>query len=124
MRLKDLKDSNSVDAAEFDVARCVDKQTVFAWWVSHAFKKRNVIISVVTSRACKITYENIIELPYAVEEACLIEKRNGNTFWRDSIEKQMLDVDIDFEIVEEGESTHKDLKQVTGHLIFDKMDFA
>ena len=36
----------------------------------------------------------------------------------------MLDVDIDFEIVEEGESTHKDLKQVTGHLIFDKTDFA
>ena len=50
---------------------------------------------------------------------------NGNTFWRDAIGKEMHNVGITFQILEEDENIHVGWKHATGHMIFDvKMDFT
>ena len=39
----------------------------------------------------------------SVDHAYEIDKGNGNTLWRDAIKKEMTNVEIAFEVLEEGE---------------------
>ena len=43
--LKDLKESNPVDLAEYADANKIDHKPAFVWWVSFVLRKRNHIIS-------------------------------------------------------------------------------
>ena len=77
------------------------------------------------SRARKVSHKCGIELPSKVKEAYEIDKKNGNTFWKDSVDKEMHRIGIAFEILEDDEFVPKNHKRVTGHTIFDvKMDFT
>ena len=59
-----------------------------------------------------------------MRDAHRIDKENGNTLWRDAIEKEMLNVGIAFQILENDEHTPVGWKEASGHPIFDlKMDF-
>ena len=52
-------------------------------------------------------------------------KKNGNTFWRDAIRKEMTNVGIAFDILEDDEHLPVGYKKASGHIIFDvKMDFT
>jgi hypothetical protein len=71
------------------------------------------------------THKYGIEVPTSVEHAYRIDTANGNTFWRDAIKLEMVNVGIAFEVLEEGVSAPPGWHKVTGHLIFDvKMDFT
>ena len=43
--LKDLKESNPVEVAEFARARGIATEPAFAWWVPYTLRKRDVILS-------------------------------------------------------------------------------
>jgi hypothetical protein len=60
-----------------------------------------------------------IELPTSVEHAYELNAENGNTFWHNAIKKEMHNVGIAFEVLEESESIPVSWKKVTGHLVFD-----
>ena len=121
--LKDLKESNPIEVAEFAKARDLESEPAFCWWVPHVL--RDVIISNVTSRARKTTHKYGIEMPTEIEHAKRIDAKNGNTFWIDAIKKEMHDVGIAFEILEDNVSMPIGYRKVTGHLVFDvKMDFT
>jgi hypothetical protein len=123
--LKDLKESHSVEVAEFAKARGIEDEPAFAWWVPYMLKKRDVIISSVKHRARKTSHKYGIEIPTSVEHAYEIDRKNGNTFWRDAIKKEMYNVGIAFEILPEDRSVPVGWKKVTKHLVFDvKMDFT
>ena len=51
--LKDIKDSNPVDVAEFDKAKGIDDEVKFAWWVPHKLKKQDVIVYSIKLRVRK-----------------------------------------------------------------------
>ena len=54
-----------------------------------------------------------------------MQARNGNTFWRDAINKEMTNVGVAFEVLEDGRHPPPGWALVTGHLIFDvKIDFT
>ena len=54
-----------------------------------------------------------------------IDARNGNTLWRDALKKEMYNVGVAFEILDEGVHVPHGWKRVTGHLVWDvKMDFT
>jgi hypothetical protein len=73
----------------------------------------------------KTTHKYGIEVPTSVEHAYRIDTANGNTFWRDAIKLEMVNVGIAFEVLEEGVSAPPGWHKVTGHLIFDvKKDFT
>eukprot|EP00980_Cylindrotheca_fusiformis_P014246 scaffold3766_cov80-Cylindrotheca_fusiformis.AAC.1 len=43
--LKDLKESNPVEVAEYAVANKIEEEPAFKWWVPYVLKKRNRILS-------------------------------------------------------------------------------
>ena len=47
--LKDLKESNPIEAAEFYKAQGINDEPVFKWWVPYALKKGDVILASVKS---------------------------------------------------------------------------
>jgi len=60
-------------------------------------------------------------VPQSVDKALPIDKANGNTLWKDAIEKelgQILEYET-FKILPHGERAPADHKRVPLHLVFD-----
>ena len=122
--LKDLKESNPVQVAEYVVANKLSEEPAFNWWVNHVLKKRDRIIKKVRARYWKKAQKYGIELPHSVKEALEIDARTGTTFWRDAIEKEMKNVDVAFKFVD-GDVIPVGFKEIACHMIFDvKMDLT
>ena len=85
MQLKDLKETNPVEIAEYVKAREIDDEVAFAWWVPYTLKKKARIIASVKSRAKRKTHKYGIEIPRSVEDAFRLDAENGNTLWQDSL---------------------------------------
>ena len=91
-KLCDLKESYPIQVAEYAKASGIQSEPAFAWWTEHVLKKRDRIIAKVTKRYNKVTHKFGIELPTSVEHAYEIDKKNGNTLWRDAIAQEMENV--------------------------------
>ena len=123
--LADMKEAHPVETAEYARARGISNEPAFAWWVPYTLRKREVILAGVKNRIRKTTPKYGIEIPKDVEHAHRIDSRNGNTMWRDALKKEMYNVGVAFEILDEGVHAPHGWKQVTGHLVWDvKMDFT
>jgi hypothetical protein len=58
-------------------------------------------------------------------EALALDKKNGNTYWADSVSKEMGIIIIAFEVLKPGQKVPPGWTKSSGHLIFDvKMDFT
>ena len=54
-----------------------------------------------------------------------IDERNGNTLWKDALAKEMTEVGIAFEVLNDGQHAPVGWRKTTGHLVWDvKMDFT
>ena len=87
--LKLMKESNPVGTAEYTVSRKLDGEPAFAWWVPYTLCKRDRIIAMVNSRVRKSTHKYGLEIPNPAEDAIRIDKKNGNTYWQDALNKEM-----------------------------------
>ena len=87
--LKDLKVSNAVELAEYDIANNIDKEPAFNWWVKHTLKKRDIIISKVKTKYWRTTHKFGIRVPKDINEALRLDQESSppNTFWYDVIQK-------------------------------------
>jgi hypothetical protein len=81
VKLKDLKESNGIEIAEFVVGNRLVEEPVFKWWVPKVLRKQNRIISKVKSRYWKTTHKFGIQLPHSMEEALQINEETGMDFW-------------------------------------------
>ena len=70
-----------IETAEFAVARGINNEPAFAWWVPYTLRWRDRIIAGVNSRIHKVTHKYGIEIPNSVEHAKKLDEKNGNTFW-------------------------------------------
>ena len=89
MPLKDLKESNPIEVAEYAIANKIQNEPAFKWWVPFTIRKKKRIMAKVKSRYWKTTHKFGIRLPHSVEEALKIDEETGTTFWRDAIQKEM-----------------------------------
>ena len=120
-----MKEVHPVETAEYARARGISNEPAFAWWVPYTLRKREIILAAVKNWIRKTTHKYGIEVPRDVEHAHEIDSRNGNTMWRDTLKKEMYNVGVAFEILDEGTHPPHGWKQVTGHLVWDvKMDFT
>ena len=87
--LKDLKESNSLEVAEYAIANKIAEEPAFAYWVRGALKTRDRIIKKVKSRYWAKTHKFGIELPKTVEAPLKVDQRTGTDFWQMAIEKEM-----------------------------------
>ena len=97
--LKDLKISNPIETAEFAKARGIDDESAFSWWVPYTLRKRDVILSSVKGRIRKTTHKYGVELPRDVQHAMEIDRKNGNSFWRDALALELKNVSDAFEVL-------------------------
>ena len=73
----------------------------------------------------KRTHKYGIEIPRDVAHAKELDYINSNTFWMDALKKEMYNVGVAFEVLEEGVRAPNGWTKVTGHLVWDvKMDFT
>lgn len=125
--LKDIKESNPVDVAEYAIARGIDDEAAFAWWVSYVIKKKAAIISAIKARGTKrkTSHKYGIEVPTSVAHAMRLDAESGTTYWKDALGKEMWNVGGAIEILDEGQQAPPGWSKSSGHLIFDvKMDFT
>ena len=117
--LKLMKEYNPVEVAEFACSRNIDSEPAFAWWVPFTIRRRDRIIATVNSRVKRVSHKYGIEVPRTVKEAYLIDERNGNTLWRDAINKEMNNLKVAFDILPEGKRPPPGYSKASGHIIFD-----
>ena len=121
--LKQLKESNPVEIAEYAVANGIDDECAFQWWVPFTLRKRDMIIAAVNNRVRHTLYKYGHKIPKTVKEAFALDKENGNDRWRKAIEKEMGNVMIAFTILEDSEGTPVGYSLAKVHMVFDvKMD--
>ena len=77
--LKDPKESNPVEVAEFAKAQGIANEPTFKWWVWYILRKRDVILALVKSRFLKTTQKYSIKMPCTVKEDHCIDSENKNT---------------------------------------------
>ena len=118
-RLTDLKESNPVEVAEYAVAQGIDDEPAFSWWVPFTLKRRERIIKAVIKRYHKRTHKFGIEIPKTIAEAIAIDKKNGNRYWQEAIEKEMAAVGVAFEFMDDDAQIPPGYQQITCHMIFD-----
>ena len=53
-------------------------------------------------RGKKVSQKHGVESPSTVNDACEIDDKIYNTFWRDVIDKEMITIGAAFEILEDG----------------------
>ena len=122
-KLSKLKESNPIEVAEYAVAQDISHEPAFAWWVPHTLRKRERIIMAVNSRYHKTTHKFGICIPKTVREALELDKSNGNSLWKDAIEKEMRNVGIAFKILDNNDNVPIGYQFMKCHLIFTvKMD--
>lgn len=123
--LKELKETHPIEVAEYVTKAEIADLPAFAWWVPYVLKKRNRIIAKVQSRMKKANVMYGVEVPRTVEEAYILDEKNGNTLWREAIAKEMANCRIAFEILDNGENMDPGRIFLECYCVFTcKMDFT
>jgi Reverse transcriptase (RNA-dependent DNA polymerase) len=115
--LNDMKDSYSLETAEYSVMNKISTEPAFAWWVPHVLWKRSWIINKVKSKYWKRAHKYGIRLPHSVEEALRIDKETGTDFWRMGIEKEMKNVMPAFEF-RDDDKMPVGYEKIRCHMVF------
>ena len=121
-KLSDFKECYPTETAEYAVAAGISNEPAFNYWVTPTLKRRDRIISLVRKRATrylKKTSKFGIELPKTMKEACELDERNGNRYWQDAIAKELKNVKIAFDILDDNDRIPNDYQFVKCHMIFD-----
>lgn len=132
--LKDIKDSNPIELAEYAVRNRISDEPAFRWWVPTVIKTRQSVIGKVKKRYWATTHKFGIRLPKSVDEALELDRRTKTDYWAKAIKKEMDKVKVAWLAREDctpqqvRDGTVEDLKayqEIRNHLVFDvKMDFT
>ena len=111
--------------AEYAKSQGIDDEPAFKRWVPYTLRKRYNIIGAVKAMVWLATHKYGIEVPRSIEHSKQLDKKNGNTFFIQEIAKEMYNVAIFFELLEQVDKAPPGWKPSSGHIIFDvKMDFT
>jgi Reverse transcriptase (RNA-dependent DNA polymerase) len=123
--LKELKEMNAVEVANYAIANRIDEEPAFDWWVKDVIKKKQCLIRASKSKHYMTGFKFGIRLPRTMEDAVQFDAEDKTTFWRDAIDKELNNVRVAFDIKDEGEQAPPGYKKIPIHWIFDiKMDFT
>ena len=79
VRLKDVKDSNPLELAEYAVANKLVHEPAFNWRVPYTIRRRDRMIMKVKTRYIKRTQKYGISLPRTLKDAYQLDLDNGNS---------------------------------------------
>jgi hypothetical protein len=75
--------------ADYAVSNKLVSEPAFKWWVLYTLKKRDCILSKITTIYLRREQKFGIIIPKSVKEALKIDEDIGTTFWSDAIRKEM-----------------------------------
>ncbi len=119
IKLKDLKESNPVELAEYAEANQLLDEPAFAWWAPWTLKQRTRLLKAMKKRYFRTTQKFGIEIPKTVKRALEIDKETGTTFWEEAIKKEMGVVMVAFDILPEGKKPPPGYSFIGCHMVFD-----
>ena len=124
MQLKDLKEINPVEVAEYVAARNLIDEVAFQWWVPYTLRKKQAIIAAVKGRAIKRkTHKYGVEIPRDINHAFELDDANGNTLWQDALALEMSSIGRAIRLLPHGKRPPPGYAPVKGHVVWDcKMD--
>ena len=132
--LRDVKESNPVEMAEYAVANGIDDEPAFNWWVQYVLRKRERSISKVKAKYWRTTHKYGVRMPKSINHAMILDRENDNHFWENALNKEMSKAKVAYEEVKgctkeevrKGEvNSLKGFTEIRCHVIFDvKMDFT
>ena len=79
--MKDLKESNPVEIAEFATARGIKNEPAFSWWIPYMLQKRDAILLAIKMQVQKTTHKYGVKILSSVDHAKEIDRANGNHMW-------------------------------------------
>lgn len=123
-RLTDLKESNPIELAKYTVSAGIANKPTFAWWVPFILRCHDRIILAVNKQYLKKPHKFGIKLPKTVEEALALDKKNGNTYWYNVIQKEMKNVLVVFDIKDEGEEMPPNYQYIRCHMVLYQDEFV
>ena len=98
-----LKESHPLEVSEYATANGIDQESAFCWWIPYTLRRRDKTISAVKSRIARVSHNEYgIELPISVAHAYKIDTANGNHLWREAINKEMGNLKVAFDILNDG----------------------
>jgi hypothetical protein len=109
---------NPVEVDEYAASKNLHDEPVFAWWVPHVPKKRNIIIVAVTKRYHKCTHKFGIQFPKTWGEAVKLGEENDNTLWQDAIRKEINSVRSAFKVLNGKEAIPPTYQEIRCHIIW------
>ena len=105
--------------AVFAVAHKIDKYPAFHWWVTYTLRKRDTIVSAVNARVKRFTQKYGIEVLRRVKEAPDFDDHNLNHLWRDTLGKEISNLQVAFDILDENQHPPTCWSKSSRHIIFD-----
>ena len=114
--LADIKEANPIEVAQYAISMNIHNEPAFAWWTPHVIKKRDRIIKQIIHRVPKKNMKFGVEIPGSVKEAYELDQKNGNTYWHDAIQKELKNVLIAFQLLEDGEHIPVGSKLIPYHI--------
>jgi hypothetical protein len=97
----------NLQVGAYVIARGIQDEPAFAWWVPYVMRKRDIIVLMVKSRVRRTTHKHGIEMPApgrdTVQNAIDLDHKNSDTFWMDSLAKEMRNLNIACKYLELGE---------------------
>ena len=74
--MKDMKESYTVQVAEFNVEARLDHDAAFAWWVPYVLKQRTAVISKIKTKYWVRTHKCVIKISRNSTEAKAFDAKN------------------------------------------------
>ena len=123
--LRILKETNPIEVAEYALANGISTEPAFSYWVPFTMRKRDMIISAVTHRVRSTSRKFGVKIPRSMDDVHKFDAENGNDFWLQATNKEIKNIKVAIELLDEGETAPSDWSLATGHMIWDlKLDFT
>lgn len=117
--LKFLKKTNPLEMTEFATTIGIDEEPAFSWWTPYTLRRRDRIIPAVNKHIKRVSHKYSVDIPTSIEHADKIDTANGNTFWRDVINREMVNLKVASDILHKGQIPLPGYTKTSGYLVLD-----
>ncbi len=121
-KLLDLKKSHLLQIAKYAVSIEVNNEPSFNWWVPHMLKKNDAIIALVkkhNAKYLKCMHKFGSECPKTIEDELDLYKCNDKTMWVDAFAKEMKNIHVAFDPLDDSMQPRNGYQFLKCHMIFD-----
>ena len=120
-----MKETKPVYFSDYATSRRIDKDPAFAWCVPYTLSKLGALVPAVSSQVQKFLQKYRIDIPTLISHSKVLDKKNGKCYWTYATTKEMTNIGIAFNLLEEGHKALPGWTKASVHIVFDiKMNFT